>query len=121
MAKERRYGHQLHGAGGTSRLSLWRTVHDYFALPRTVLRFPRLLWLIRQWERIVFYRKNVYAWEQIVRFVVGAAMIGGGFYYLAGWTAWLVAALALYMLLTGIFGYCPACAMIGRRPIDSHS
>ena len=119
MAKECRYGHQLHGAGGTSRLSLGRRP-SFSTFPRTVLHLPRLLWLIRQWERIVFYRKNVYAWEQIVRFVVGAAMIGGGFYYLAGWTAWLVAALGLYMLLTGIFGYCPACAMIGRPPIDTH-
>jgi hypothetical protein len=67
----------------------------------------------------MFYRKNVFAWEQIARLVIGAATIGGSFYYLGGWPAWLVAATGLYLMLTGIFGFCPACAMIGRKPIDS--
>ena len=30
----------------------------------------------------------------------------------------LAAAAGLYIALTGIFGYCPACAMVGRKPID---
>lgn len=66
----------------------------------------------------MFYRKNVYAWEQIVRFIAGAAMIAGGLYFLPGWPGYLVAAAGLYTGLTGLFGYCPACAMIGRKPID---
>lgn len=66
----------------------------------------------------MFYRKNVYAWEQIVRFIAGAAMIGAGLFWLGGWIGWGLAAAGLYTGLTGIFGYCPACAMIGRKPID---
>jgi Protein of unknown function (DUF2892) len=66
----------------------------------------------------MFYRKNVFAWEQVVRFIAGIAMIAGGLIYLPGWPGYLVAASGLYTGLTGIFGFCPACAMIGRKPID---
>lgn len=66
----------------------------------------------------MFYRKNVWAWEQLVRLVAGAMMIGGGLIYLAGWPAYAVAATGLYLALTGVFGYCPACAMIGRKHIE---
>jgi hypothetical protein len=66
----------------------------------------------------MFYRKNVWAWEQIVRLATGVMMIGGGLIFLAGWLAYAVAAMGLYLALTGVFGYCPACAMIGRKPID---
>ena len=66
----------------------------------------------------MFYRKNVFAWEQVVRFIAGIAMIAGGLIYLPGWPGYLVAAGGLYTGLTGIFGFCPACAMIGRKPID---
>ncbi|MEO6015133.1 MAG: DUF2892 domain-containing protein [Devosia sp.] len=66
----------------------------------------------------MFYRKNLYSWEQIARIVAGAAMIGGGLYFLPGWQGWLVAASGLALAVTGVFGYCPACAMIGRKPVD---
>ena len=67
----------------------------------------------------MFYRKNVFAWEQIVRFVAGAAMIAYGLIGLPGnWVGYALAAGGLYTALTGFFGFCPACAMIGRKPID---
>lgn len=67
----------------------------------------------------MFYRKNVYAWEQVVRFVVGIAMIAVGLVAFWGnWVGYLIAAGGLYTGLTGIFGYCPACAMVGRKPIN---
>jgi Protein of unknown function (DUF2892) len=66
----------------------------------------------------MFYRKNVFAWEQAVRVLAGIAMIAGGLVYLPGWPGYAVAAAGLYTALTGVFGYCPACAMVGRKPID---
>jgi hypothetical protein len=66
----------------------------------------------------MFYRKNVWAWEQMVRLVAGVMMIGGGLMFLAGWLSYAVAAMGLYLALTGVFGYCPACAMIGRKHIE---
>jgi Protein of unknown function (DUF2892) len=66
----------------------------------------------------MFYRKNVFAWEQAIRVLAGIAMIAGGLVYLPGWPGYAMAAGGLYTALTGVFGYCPACAMIGRKPID---
>ena len=66
----------------------------------------------------MFYRKNLFAWEQLLRIVVGLAMVGGGLIYLAGWPGWLVAVGGGMLAVTGVFGYCPACAMIGRKPVD---
>ncbi|OEO30583.1 hypothetical protein VW23_020670 [Devosia insulae DS-56] len=66
----------------------------------------------------MFYRKNVFAWEQIVRLVAGVALILAGLLLLSGWAGYAVVALGLYVMLTGIFGYCPACAMVGRKPVD---
>ncbi len=67
----------------------------------------------------MLYRKNVFAWEQVVRLVAGAAMIGFGLLAApAGVTGYALAGVGLYTALTGVFGYCPACAMIGRKPIS---
>ena len=65
----------------------------------------------------MFYQKNLFAWEQVLRIVVGLAMVGALF-YLPGWLGYLVAAGGGMLAITGVFGYCPACAMIGRKPID---
>ncbi len=67
----------------------------------------------------MFYRKNVFAWEQVVRIVAGIAMIGFGLFSLPGnWVGYAIAILGLYNLATGIVGYCPACAVLGRKPIS---
>lgn len=67
----------------------------------------------------MLYRKNVFAWEQVVRLVAGAAMIVYGLMGAPGTTmGYVLAAIGLYTALTGVFGYCPACAMIGRKPIS---
>ena len=66
----------------------------------------------------MFYRKNVFAWEQLLRIIAGLAMIGGGLLYLAGWPGYALAMSGVALAVTGIFGYCPACAMVGRKPVD---
>jgi hypothetical protein len=66
----------------------------------------------------MFYTKNLPAWERVTRVVAGIVMalcglMGPG---LAGTAAGLViAAAGGATLLTGFFGFCPACAMVGRR------
>jgi hypothetical protein len=64
----------------------------------------------------MIYRKNLYSWEQVLR--VGVAIAAA----LAIWLsmpytpiAYGVIAMAALFALTGIFGFCPACAMVGRR------
>lgn len=66
----------------------------------------------------MFYRKNLFAWEQVLRIVVGIAMVGGGLIIMSGWPGWLVAVGGGMLAITGVFGYCPACAMVGRKPVD---
>ena len=66
----------------------------------------------------MFYTKNLPAWERAARVVGGIVMALCGVTApgLAGTTVGLVVAAAGGMtLLTGFFGFCPACAMVGRR------
>ncbi len=64
----------------------------------------------------MLYRKNVRGREQILRFVAGGAMIACGLIGLAGNpVGYLVAAVGVVTGLTGLFGYCPACAVAGRK------
>lgn len=60
-----------------------------------------------------FYRKNIGGAQQIVRLLVGIAAAVLAFLLLAGPLAWLVGASGLALALTGIVGYCPACAAVG--------
>ena len=64
----------------------------------------------------MLYVKNVPAWERAVRVVAGVAMIGCGFFGLKGLAiGYLIAAVGALTLLTGFVGFCPMCAMAGRR------
>ncbi len=65
----------------------------------------------------MFYVKNVPAFERILRVALGAAMVVLGFWMGKGpmMTA-LVAGSGLITALTGFFGFCPMCAMVGRKP-----
>jgi hypothetical protein len=91
----------------------------FLEAPRIPCGAQRLSWADSKRSLPVFYRKNVFAWEQAVRIVAGIAMIGGGLAFVPGWPGYLAAAAGAYTALTGVFGYCPACAMVGRKPIDT--
>jgi hypothetical protein len=62
-----------------------------------------------------FYVKNVPTWERVLRIVVAAAVVVLALTQLDGVMRPLLAAGAVGFALTGLVGYCPACAMIGRR------
>lgn len=66
----------------------------------------------------MFYAKNLPRWERITRVAAGMLMALWGFLGpgLAGTPAGLMmAAVGGMTLLTGFFGFCPACALVGRR------
>jgi Protein of unknown function (DUF2892) len=68
----------------------------------------------------MLYRKNIYAWEQWSRIVLGLALLVLGIFGPpGGWIGWLIALAGFASGVTGIFGWCPACAMIGRKPVDN--
>ena len=64
----------------------------------------------------MLYRKNLPGWERAVRTIAGVAMIGYGLIGLPGAMAgYLIAGTGVIALLSGFLGFCPMCAMAGRR------
>lgn len=61
------------------------------------------------------YVKNVPNAERALRVVAGVVAAGGGVLLLGGMAGWLFAAGAAGLVASGLFGYCPACAMVGRK------
>lgn len=65
--------------------------------------------------RAAFYVKNVPAWERIIRIIVSVTAIASGLIFLSQPWSWLVAVSGACLALSGILGFCPACALAGRR------
>ncbi len=64
----------------------------------------------------MLYRKNIYRFEQWGRVVVGLFAAIMGLYLAPGQLiGYGVAAAGIGLAITGILGWCPACALIGRR------
>jgi hypothetical protein len=64
---------------------------------------------------IMFYVKNVPNWERALRLVAGIAVTVYALLQLSGPAAWLLAASAAGIALSGLVGFCPMCALVGRR------
>ena len=64
----------------------------------------------------MWYVKNVPGWERAVRAAMGVGLLAASIAYFGstviGWAAGLAGAMAT---TTGLIGFCPACAMVGRR------
>ncbi|RJF92048.1 YgaP family membrane protein [Noviherbaspirillum saxi] len=66
----------------------------------------------------MIYRKNVSGKERMGRLLAGVAMILCGLFGLqASLLGLLLAGAGAVSVLTAMFGYCPACAAAGRKPI----
>ena len=70
----------------------------------------------------MFYRKNLPGWERAMRTVGGVVMIAYGLLGMPGlpgmpgtMAGYLIAGTGVVATLTGFFGFCPMCAMVGRR------
>lgn len=62
--------------------------------------------------------KNLPRWERLARLPLGAALaVWGGILLFAGQPFWgaLLAASGAVIFVTAATGWCPACAMIGRK------
>lgn len=66
----------------------------------------------------MFYQKNLPVWEQLLRFVGGGVLVAYGLVGLGGMLGYALAASGAIAVVTGLVGYCPACAMVGRKPRD---
>lgn len=63
----------------------------------------------------MFYVKNVPGWERIVRIVLGVMVAVLSLTFLKGIIGIVVAVSAIGIVFSGLVGFCPACAMLGRR------
>ena len=70
----------------------------------------------------MFYRKNLPGWERAMRMIGGVAMIAYGLLGMPGllstpgaMAGYLIAGTGAVAILTGFFGFCPMCAMVGRK------
>ncbi len=64
----------------------------------------------------MFYLKNLRTWESVVRVIAGAGMMAAGALLLPGGAlGWAVGFTGATFVLTGLFGWCPMCAMVGRK------
>ncbi|MBT9459996.1 MAG: DUF2892 domain-containing protein [Burkholderiaceae bacterium] len=67
-----------------------------------------------------FLKRNLPHWERALRIVTGvaiAAAVYGGL--TTGLITWLALGSAATLVLTAFVGFCPACAMVGRRYLES--
>jgi Protein of unknown function (DUF2892) len=63
----------------------------------------------------MFYVKNVPNWERILRIVMGLMALG---YAAMSWGSPLAVGagvMGAVLSMTGLFGFCPMCAMVGRK------
>jgi hypothetical protein len=68
----------------------------------------------------VIYRKNLYALEQVCRVVLGLNLAVAACWTLStGLLGYILAASGVILVITGVVGFCPMCAMAGRRPAAS--
>lgn len=63
----------------------------------------------------MLYVKNVPNWERVLRVIVGLAVVVAALLGLPGLTGIIVALSAAGIVLSGLVGFCPACALVGRK------
>jgi hypothetical protein len=65
---------------------------------------------------MMYFKTNVPTWERIIRAVMGLAVIGWAFF---DGPSPLMAGLGIVggviLACTGFLGFCPMCALVGRR------
>ncbi|SAL23506.1 hypothetical protein AWB68_00975 [Caballeronia choica] len=65
----------------------------------------------------LFFQKNLPQWERTLRTVLGLAVLIGAFLVpMEPWLKWLLVASGASFVAMGFVGFCPMCAMAGRRP-----
>ncbi len=63
----------------------------------------------------MLYVKNLPVWERLLRSTGALALALYAVIGLDGAGSWVALAAATGLLASAIFGFCPACAMVGRR------
>ena len=71
---------------------------------------------------MLYFKVNVPAWERLLRLAMGVAVaILAALYADTMVVTWIGVAGGLMFALTGLVGFCPMCAMVGRKPFGTRS
>ncbi|WP_420996822.1 YgaP family membrane protein [Cupriavidus sp. 30B13] len=63
----------------------------------------------------MFYVKNVPGWERVVRVIAGLVVAGFALFSPGGVAGIAIAVAAAGIVVSGLVGFCPACALAGRK------
>lgn len=69
---------------------------------------------------MLYLKRNVPVWERGLRVAAGVAGAGLAFAFAAAPLGmWAGMTAGLTFAVTGLVGYCPMCAMVGRKPMEA--
>lgn len=68
----------------------------------------------------MFYVKNVPSWERILRLVMGAMALAFAAMSWGSPLAMAAGVMGAVLAMTGLVGFCPMCAMVGRKLDKGH-
>ena len=64
----------------------------------------------------MIFKRNIPGWERVLRAACGIALLAmAALMSLSGWPLWLMLAGGAGLLVSAGAGFCPACALAGRR------
>jgi len=65
---------------------------------------------------MLYFKQNLPTWERTVRIVAGLAIICLAILYsTTPWMTWIAIASGVMLGGSGLVGFCPMCAMVGRK------
>ncbi len=68
---------------------------------------------------MLYFKTNLPGWERFARIAAGlVAAILAFMFALAPIGMWIGIAGGMMFALTGLVGFCPMCAMVGRKPVE---
>lgn len=69
----------------------------------------------------MLYVKNVPTMERVIRILMGLGLLGGALTWMGATpTGWTLGGIGMMAALSGLVGWCPMCAMAGRKSGSRH-
>jgi hypothetical protein len=69
---------------------------------------------------MMYFKTNLPGWERAIRIAMGIMVAGLAYLYAPSpMTTWIGVAMGAMLAGTGFIGFCPMCAMVGRRYIGT--
>ncbi|MGO8908363.1 MAG: DUF2892 domain-containing protein [Bradyrhizobium sp.] len=69
---------------------------------------------------MMYFKTNLPGWERAIRIAMGVMVVGLAYLYApTPLLTWVGTAMGIMLAGTGFIGFCPMCAMVGRRYIET--